>query len=332
MATTLFTPLKVGKMTLAHRIIMAPLTRFRADTDSVHHEIAAEYYAQRANPGGFQIAEATFVSEATGGLLHMPGIYTPAQIDGWRRVTDAVHAKRGYIFLQLFASGRVADPRVLKAKGHRFLAAGDIPMEEGGEAPMPMTKEDIYETVDAFGQAAKNAVFRAGFDGVEIHANNGCLIDQFLQTKSNNRQDEFGGSIGNRARFPLLITEAVTSAIGEERTGLRLSPWSTFFSMRMPDPIPTFAHVIKTIRDRFPRFAYMHLTESRITGDEDSENGTESLDFARAIWQEKGERPFLVAGGHTPKTAAEVVERHGGAVAFGRYFIANPDLPVSQSA
>ncbi|KAG8894108.1 hypothetical protein FRB99_001518 [Tulasnella sp. 403] len=255
-------------------------------------------------------------------------IYTQAQIDGWRKVTDAVHAKGGYIFLQMWALGRSADPEVLKAKGYRFVGAGDIPVQEGGPVPTPMSKEAIYKLVDDFGRAAKNAVFGAGFDGVEIHGANGYLIDQFLQTNSNNRHDEFGGSIENRARLLLLIAEAVTSSVGGERTGLRLSPFSTFQSMRMPDPIPTFSYVIKGIRDRFPNFAYLHVTESSVGGDSDLQNVTDNVDFARGMWQEKGERLFFVAGGYTPKTAAEVVQQKGGAVAFGRYFISNPDLPL----
>jgi len=326
--SALFTPLQVGPVHLAHRVVMAPLTRFRADDTNTHHEVAAEYYEQRTTPGGLIISEATYISSEAGGQPNAPGIWTDEQVAAWKVVVDRVHSKAGFIFLQLWALGRAAEPDVIHGLGHKFVGASAIPVEEGGEAPEALTREDIYRYVENYAQAAKNAI-KAGFDGVEVHNANGYLLDQFLQTNSNQRMDEFGGSIENRARFTLLVAKAVSDAIGEDKVGFRFSPYGTYLSMRMEDPIPTFNYVVKELRDRFPKLAYMHFVEGRVSGSLDtSAPASENSDFARTVWNAKGERPFFSAGGYGYKTelAEQTVEAHGGAAVFGRAFIANPDL------
>jgi len=330
---TLFTPLRLGDITLQHRVVMAPLTRFRANDEAVPQEVAAEYYAQRASPGGLIITEATFISEEAGGWSNIPGIWNQDQIAGWKRIVDRVHSKGGFIYLQLWALGRAADPEYLRSKGHKYVSAGNIKMnDEDPEAPEPLTREDIDRYVRNYAQAAKNAVHGAGFDGVELHSANGYLIDQFLQTNSNNRIDEFGGSVENRSRFALMILKAVTDAVGQEKTAIRFSPHGRFQSMRMSDDlmISQFTYLITRIRDLYPRFAYMHITEPRVTGagDAEPEHVEGDLLWARRAWGERDGSPFLTAGGYTLDSAHETVDEFGGAIVFGRAFIANPDLPL----
>lgn len=317
----LFTPLQLGAITLSHRIIMAPMTRIRADEDGVHHEIAVEYYSQRATPGGLLISEGTFISKEAGGIRNVPGIYTPAQVSAWRKVTDAVHSKGGYIFCQLWALGRAASIDVIGPLGYKVVSASNLPLK-GGTVPEALTKEDINRYVDAYANAAKNAI-EAGFDGVEIHNANGYLLDQFLQSNANIREDEYGGSIENRSRFSLEVVKAVTEAIGQERVGVRLSPFNPFQGMRMEDPYPTFTYITGQIRELYPGLGYVHFVEGDPTkGD--------STDFARQIWSSPGEERkrsiFISCKGYTPETAAKVVTEKGGAVAFATSFIGNPDL------
>ncbi|KAG8999079.1 hypothetical protein FRB94_003347 [Tulasnella sp. JGI-2019a] len=328
----LFTALRVGSITLKHRVVMAPLTRFRANASHVPQEIATTYYSQRASPGTLLITEATFIKDEAGGYDYAPGIWSEEQIAAWKNITDAVHKKGGFIYLQLWALGRAATPKVMTRKGFKVVSAGNIPMEEGAAVPTPLTKQEIHQYVEWYAQAAKNAVQKAGFDGVEIHNANGYLPDQFLQTNSNNRTDEFGGSVENRSRFTLLIAKAVTDAIGQEKTGIRLSPHGRYQGMRMADDLmeEQFTHVIKALRDAYPRFAYMHLTEPRIAveGDPNPGHVEGSIEFARRVWGDIPGSPFFSAGGYTREQAIDTVEAHGGAIVFGRAFIANPDLPL----
>jgi len=330
MATTLFTRLRVGNMTLSHRIVMAPLTRFRANDNAVHEEVAAEYYEQRANPGGLIIGEATYISEEAGGQKNAPGLWNTAQVASWKRIVDKVHAKGGFIVAQLRADGRAADPQYLRSKGHTFVAPSDVPIVPGGEKPTPLSRQTIDRFIQTYAQAARNAV-EAGFDGVEVHNANGYLPDQFLDSNANRRTDEYGGSAENRARFTLSVVEAMTQAIGQERVAIRFSPFNEFQGMRMPEPdlTSTFSYVTAQLRDRFPRLAWIHFVEPRVSGDSDVDGTVkESLDFLRKIWNAKGERPFFAAGGYTSELAMKVVAQHGGAVVFGRSFISNPDLPL----
>ncbi|KII83260.1 hypothetical protein PLICRDRAFT_180528 [Plicaturopsis crispa FD-325 SS-3] len=324
----LFQPVKIGDITLAHRVVLAPLTRIRADDAHVPSDLAAEYYSQRGStPGTLLISEATFISPQAGGFPHVPGIYTDAQIAGWKTVTDAVHAKGSYIFLQQWALGRASRPEILAQEGLPYVSASDVKLTDQPIAPRPLTIPEIKEYVQQYVTAAKNAI-KAGFDGVEVHCAHGYLIDQFLQDVSNKRTDEYGGSVENRARFGLEVIEAVTNAIGVKKTGLRISPWSRFQDMAMPDPVPTFSYFVQRLRELHPDLAYVHVVEPRVDAGTTREGGVpagQSNDFVRAIW---APRPLISAGAYTRESAIEVVEEKGDLVAFGRPFISNPDLPI----
>ncbi|KAL2127388.1 hypothetical protein VTI74DRAFT_10814 [Chaetomium olivicolor] len=325
----LFQPLALTpSITLSHRLAMAPLTRFRASDSHVPlNPLMSTYYSQRASlPGTLLITEATFISPSAGGFDNVPGIYTAEQIAEWRRVTDAVHARGGFIFCQLWSLGRAANPEVAAREGFRVHSSSATPMSEGAHVPAEMTREEIGERVQEYARAARNAV-EAGFDGVEIHGANGYLIDQFLQDTCNRRTDEYGGSVENRSRFAVEVVKAVVEAVGAEKTGIRLSPWSTFQGMRMRDPVPQFEDVIRKISGL--RLAYLHLVQARIVGSMDAKvvGEEESLDFAVRLWN----GPVLIAGGLTPRDARNLVDREykGKDViaTFGRYYISTPDLP-----
>ncbi|ETW82310.1 hypothetical protein HETIRDRAFT_427371 [Heterobasidion irregulare TC 32-1] len=328
----LFQPIKIGSITLQHRVVLAPLTRLRVNS---RHELgvtAEEYYSQRASvPGTLLISEGTAIAPKAGGFPNIPGIWSDEQITRWKKVVEAVHAKGSFIFIQVAALGRGADYSVLKSDDLSFpyISAGDVPLKgRDHEPPRPLTVPEIKEYVQIFAKASSDAVHRAGFDGVEIHGANGYLIDQFLQTNANNRTDEYGGSVENRIRFSLEIVEAVAAVIGQEKVGFRISPWSDFQEMRMPDPIPTFSALATRLRDSYPDLAFLHVVEPRIAGGLDSTapvDDEESNDFLREIW---GTKPYLAAGGFTRDTAIETVEQKGGLVVFGRHFISNPDLPT----
>jgi NADPH2 dehydrogenase len=325
----LFTPLQVGPLTLSHRLIMAPLTRFRASATHVQLPFVKDYYAQRASvPGTLLITEATFISPRASGYANVPGIWSPEQIAAWKEVTAAVHEKRSYIFLQLWALGRTANPEQLKKEEggpYEVVGASAVPWAEGKPVPREMSVKEIKEFVEMYAQAARNAI-KAGFDGVEIHGANGYLVDQFTQDVSNKRTDAYGGSIENRSRFGLEVARAVVDAVGAERTGIRLSPFSEFQGMKMKEPVPQFTHLIKGLREL--QLAYIHVVESRVAGNADVD-ATEKVDFAVEAWG--GQSPVFVAGGFKADSARRTVDvefkDNDVAVVFGRYFISNPDLP-----
>ncbi|GAA5911828.1 alkene reductase [Sporobolomyces salmoneus] len=327
--TILFKPLTVGALSLSNRLALAPLTRYRNSESHVPQSPSIEYYSQRAEyKGTLLISEATFVDAKAGSYACAPGIYNEEQIAGWRRIVEAVHAKGSYIYLQLWALGRVADPELLKKEtGSDVVSASDI-ASPGGPIPRPLTKEEIAEYAQFYARAARNFVERCGGDGVEIHGANGYLIDQFLQTTSNQRTDEFGGSIENRARFPLQVVDAVVKAFGANRTGIRLSPYSKAQGMKMDrieDIHETFSYVVNEIKDRHPDFAYIHVVESRVyQTDAHPADERETLDSLYDIWTP---RPFLVAGGFDQDYAlSTAVKYENSVIVFGRYFISNPDL------
>ncbi|KAJ3540737.1 hypothetical protein NM688_g6184 [Phlebia brevispora] len=323
----LFSPVQLGRVRLAHRVVLAPLTRQRADAKHVHSELAVEYYEQRASVSGtLLISEGTLVAAKASGVAHVPGIWNDKQIAAWKRITDAVHAKGSYMYCQLWAVGRNVFPDVLEEEGFPYVSASNIPLKELSITPRPLSLEEIKEYVQLFATAAINAVDRAGFDGVEVHCANGYLIDQFIQDVSNNRTDEYGGSVANRCRFALEVIDAVCKAVGEDRTGVRVSPWSEFGDMGMENPEPTFSYFARELVARHPKLAYLHATEPRISGAVDRQGrANESNDFLRDIWSP---RPFISAGGFTRESALEVAEEKGDIVAFGRWFISNPDLPL----
>jgi len=326
----LFEPIQVGDLTLDHRVVMAPLTRFRATKTHAPGPYAAEYYSQRADaPGTLIVTEATIIHEKAGGYFGVPGIWSDEQIVGWKKVTEAVHAKGSFIYLQLWALGRTAQPDEIKKENplNDFTAASAIPLSGTIVSPRPMTTSEIKEFVQLYATAASNAVHKAGFDGVEIHGANGYLVDQFLQDVSNNRTDEYGGSAENRSRFALETVDAVVKAVGEKKTAIRFSPWSRFQDMGMKDPVPQFTHVITHIRDLYPDFSYIHVIEPRVDGsttrDAVASHEASQSDFIHDLW---APRPLISVGAFDRELGLEVAEKKGHLIAYGRPFIANPDL------
>lgn len=322
-------PVQIGRCALKHRVVMAPMTRLRANDDHVPEEMVFNYYSQRASvPGTLLITEASFISlKSRGRDENAPGIYTRQQIEHWKKITDEVHNKGSFIFMQLWHVGRAARQNALDRAGLEMVSSSNIPICDEDPVPRPMTTEEIWECVDSFALAAKNAI-EAGFDGVEIHGANGYLVDHFTQDTCNKRTDEWGGSIENRSRFCLEVTRAVALAIGPKRTALRLSPFSTFQGMRMQDPIPQFTYLLQHLK--VLGLAYLHLVEPQVAGnmDKTAEAG-ESLDFALKTWNKSG--PVILAGGYSLQRANRALETNlrdeTVAFAFGRHFISNPDLP-----
>ncbi|OBZ70774.1 putative inactive dehydrogenase EasA [Grifola frondosa] len=285
---------------------------------------------QRTVPGSLLISEGPFIAAQAGGMPHVPGIWNDEQVAAWRRVTDAVHAKGSFIFMQLWAVGRAATVSQLKKEDPNFPYVGpsDIKLSGRSETPRPLTVTEIKEYVQLYATAASNAVHRAGFDGVEFHGANGYLVDQFLQDVSNNRTDEYGGSVENRCRFALEALEAISKAVGQSRTAVRLSPWGEFQDMRMADAtiFSTYTHFITRLSELYPNLAYVHVIEPDAQGSAGrSPRKGESNEFIRKIW---APRPIISAGGYSRESALKVAEETGQLIAFGRAYIPNPDLPL----
>jgi N-ethylmaleimide reductase len=332
--STLLSPLRVGPQQLRHRVVMAPLTRMRAGPGDVPRALNAEYYGQRATAGGLLIAEAAPISATAKGMPATPGIYSEAQVQGWRAVTDAVHAAGGLIFLQLWHVGRISHsshqpqgglpvaPSAIAAAGQAFTAAFT---RAPFETPRALSTSEVQGVVDSYRAAARNAL-AAGFDGVEIHAANGYLIEQFLHSRSNQRDDAYGGSIENRARLLLEVSAAVAEVVGAERVGVRLSPFGVANDSGEADPLPLYSHVIAQLGTL--GLAYLHLIEPRASGagqaDVDHQDVPSASQLFRPLWP----GVLIAAGNYTPASAeAAVAAGHADAIAFGRAFIANPDLP-----
>jgi 2,4-dienoyl-CoA reductase-like NADH-dependent reductase (Old Yellow Enzyme family) len=327
--TKLFEPIKIGKHELKHRIVHAPLTRYRATTEGIPTELMAEYYKQRTTSGGLLITEAAHVSHLSGHYGRSPRIHTKEQIAGWKKIADAIHQKGGIVFLQLFHLGRVqiskVDPHhrpVISASAIRI--PGKNKHGDEHELPRALEVNEIKQLVQEFKQAALNAI-EAGFDGVELHSANGYLLDQFINSGSNQRTDEYGGSIENRARFPLEVVDAVVDAIGPERTAIRFSPGGSYQGVSDEDPVKTWSYLTSSLQEKHSQLAYVHFIEPRSSFLNDDVNTADSLDPFRKLW--KG--PFITAGGFSTaiKHAVDVAEKTGNLIAFGRIFIANPDLP-----
>ncbi|KAL4885836.1 hypothetical protein BJY04DRAFT_118338 [Aspergillus karnatakaensis] len=334
-SSKLFQPLKVGNVNLSHRITLPPMTRFRVADGHIPQDTVPEYYAQRGSvPGTLLITEAILISARPGVYQHVPGLFTEAQIAQWRKVTDAVHAKKSYIYAQLWALGRVADPAATKAETgadkEEVIGASAIPAAEGSPVPREMSEEDIRGVISDFATAAKNAI-AAGFDGVEIHGANGYLVDQFIQQVSNQRADSWGGSVENRARFPLEVIKAVVDAVGAERTAIRYSPWNTFQGMGVnsDDELrEQFGYLAKKTAEF--KLSFVHVVEARIAGNTECDVPEgRNLDFFFKEYNRAG--PIMVAGGYVGETAKEAADVHykdyDVMVAIGRPWIANPDLP-----
>ena len=334
---SLFSPLQVGPYRLNHRLVMAPLTRMRAERPSLApRPLNAEYYAQRATAGGLIIAEASPVTATGFGNPGVPGIYSEAQIAGWRSVVDAVHAKGGLIFLQLWHVGRVSHSSY-QPGGVLPVAPSAVPisaelktMTADGkpanyETPRALETAEVAGIVEAFRQAAGNAM-KAGFDGVEIHGANGYLIEQFLQSRSNLRTDQYGGSIENRARFLMEITQAVIGVWGASRVGVRLSPYGIANDSGEADPMPLYTHVVHALNPL--GLAYLHFIEPRSSGAGRAEVNHQNVPSAMVLFRPIWKGVLITAGGFTGETAnAAIAEGHADAIAFGRIFISNPDLP-----
>lgn len=277
------------------------------------------------------MTEATYISKAAGGYDYVPGIWSPEQIAAWKTITTAIHAKGCFIFLQLGAVGRVAQRDVLERDGFEVVSSSPLPVGVGAAPSHVLTEGEIQVYIYLFGIAARNAI-KAGFDGVELHGANGYLPDQFLQDVVNSRTDRWGGSVENRARFHLEIAKELVMAVGKEKVGVRLSPFTQFQpgNRRMEDPVPTFRYLIERLREL--DIAFLDLIGPRVGGSGPidgtyAEQG--SLDFAIEAWGT--EKPVLVAGGMTAELAKEIVEekyaKYKVVPTFGRFFISTPDLP-----
>jgi N-ethylmaleimide reductase len=321
----LFTSTKVGKLTLANRFVMAPLTRGRADADRSPNDLMAEYYEQRAS-AGLIITEATAISPQGYGWFGAPAIYNSAHVDGWRKITNAVHRNGGRIFLQLWHMGRVSHPDFQGGAlpvGPSAIAARDEAHTAEGKkpyvTPRALETSEIPGIVRDYANATRLAR-DAWFDGVEIHAANGYLPDQFLRDGSNHRTDRYGGSVENRARFLLEVTEAVAAAWSPERVGVRLSPKGTYNDMHDSDPLKTFTYAAHALNKY--GLAYLHVFEG-LPGHWSAQPGERVTPHMRRLF--KG--PLIVNGGYDRVTATRAVaEGEAHLAAFGTQFIANPDL------
>ena len=325
-ASILFTPFSLRGLELANRIVMAPLTRSRATHGTgAPNALNAAYYAQRAT-AGLIISEATNISPTGKGYAWTPGIFPADQIAGWGLVTDAVHARGGKIFLQLWHVGRISHPS-LQPEGRLPVAPSAVRpqgrafTEDGYKdlvTPRALEIDEIPAIVEDYRRAARNAM-TAGFDGVEIHAANGYLIDQFLRDGANRRQDAYGGSVPNRLRFALEVVETVTSEVGAARTGIRISPINEVNDLVDSDPAAVFFPLVREL-DRF-RLAYVHVIEGITQGPRDN------MPFDFAGLRRLFDGPWMVNNGYTRDMAATALESgYADLVAFGRPFIANPDL------
>jgi N-ethylmaleimide reductase len=334
---TLFDPLQVGRWHLPNRIVMAPLTRNRAP-NAIPVPMMAEYYAQRAT-AGLLITEATAISHQGQGYADVPGLYGTEQLDAWKHVTDAVHAKKGRIVCQLWHVGRVSHvdlqpdgqkpvaPSAITAKTKTFLIHADgkgefVPTSE----PRALDASELPGIVHAFRHAARNCVSTAGFDGVEVHGANGYLLDQFLKTGTNQRTDDYGGSIENRARLLLEVMRAIVDEVGGDRVGLRLSPVTPANDVVDADPQPLFDYVVKQLAPL--HLAYVHIIEGATGGPREiADRPFDYGEMRRAYRAAGGHGAWMVNNGYD-KAMAEKALAQGDAdlVAFGQLYISNPDL------
>jgi N-ethylmaleimide reductase len=329
----LHSSVKVGPFEFSHRVVLAPLTRMRAEEGARPGPLMAEYYAQRASEGGFLIGEATIAAPNGNGYLGAPGLYDDSQIAGWRRVTEAVHAKGARIFLQLYHAGRQSHSQLQPDGGAPVAPSavlhGGVAYTEAGWIPntpsRALTTDEIAGLVESFRTAALRGK-EAGFDGVELHAANGYLFDQFLQDGSNKRTDNYGGSFENRARFLMEATRAVISVWGSERVAVRLGPSGTWGDMSDSDPVGLFSYVAQELGKL--DLAYIHLIEPRVLGNVDDDTKDQNPVAAQLI--RKHYKGVIIAAGGFKAHSAEAILQAGDAdlVAFGRDFIANPDLPA----
>jgi N-ethylmaleimide reductase len=336
--TSLFDPITVGQQLLANRIVLAPLTRNRSP-NAVPTALAATYYAQRAS-AGLLITEATAISHQGQGYADVPGLYTPEQVAAWKTVTDAVHTAGGRIFVQLWHVGRISHtslqpdgqapvaPSAIRAKAKTYLIRpdGSGKFTETSE-PRALALNEIPGIVADYRRAARAAV-EAGFDGIEIHAANGYLIDQFLRSGSNHRDDAYGGSIENRTRLLREVLHAIVGEIGPERSAIRISPVTPANDAADPQPQPLFTRVVELLAEH--ALAYVHVIEGATGGARDYQQGDAPFDYAalkRAYAEAGGRAAWMVNNGYDPTLAERTVARgDADLIAFGKAFIGNPDL------
>lgn len=330
----LLTPIKYGAISAANRLVMAPLTRMRAGAGDVCNPLAKEYYAQRAG-AGLIVTEATQVSPLGKGYPATPGIYSKEQTQAWKEVVDAVHARGGKIVAQIWHVGRISHTSFHPEQGLPIAPSAIPPAGRtmasdwkgvDYETPREMTLADIDQVVAEFKQAAKNAL-EAGFDGIEIHNANGYLLDQFLQNKTNQRSDEYGGSPENRMRLLNRILKAVGQIYSYDRIGVRLSPYGTFNDINDSDIEGLFTYVVNELNQY--QLAYIHLIEPRATtaGGNDVEN--DQAPNTTAIFRKIFKGPLISAGGYTKDLGEAALEANqADGIGFGRFYIANPDLDI----
>jgi N-ethylmaleimide reductase len=331
-AGSLLTPLALGPLRLPNRVVMAPLTRARADRSGIPSRLAAEYYRQRAS-AGLIITEATAVSRQGTGYDNWPGCYTEEQAAAWRAVTGAVHAAGGLIFAQLFHAGRMSHPAFhggAAPVGPSAIAAGLAGELYDGVHPFTRPRQlGVAELAGVTGQfrAAARYALAAGFDGVEVHAANGYLLDQFLRDGANQRADRYGGTPGNRSRLLRDVTEAVIGVWGAARVGVRISPLSPTNGMTDSDPGATFSRAARDLAAL--QVGYLHVIEPGVNGTLSDPARAESPVLGSGYFRPLFPGPIISAGGHTAGTGAARIDRgQADLIAYGQLFIANPDLPA----
>ncbi|XP_062180140.1 putative 12-oxophytodienoate reductase 5 [Phragmites australis] len=327
-AIPLLTPYKMGQFELSHRVVLAPLTRQRS-YGNVPQPHAVVYYSQRATKGGFMITEATGVSDTAQGYTDTPGVWTSQQVDAWKPIVQAVHAKGAVFFCQLWHVGRVST-NAFQPNGQAPISSTDraVPPQvskdghvEEFSPPRRLAKEEIPGIVDDFRKAARNAI-DAGFDGVEIHGANGYIIEQFLKDSANDRTDEYGGSLENRCRFALEVVGAVVDEIGAHRVGVRLSPFTDYMDCHDSDPEALATYMVHKLSDL--NVLYCHMIEPRMA----LVDGRRQIPHRLLPFRKAFKGTFIAAGGYDRAEGNKVVdEGYTDLVSYGRLFLANPDLP-----
>ncbi|XP_009771208.1 12-oxophytodienoate reductase 3 [Nicotiana sylvestris] len=342
--SSLFSPYKMGKFNLSHRVVLAPMTRCRA-LNSIPQPALAEYYAQRATDGGFLITEGTMISPTSAGFPHVPGIFTQEQEEAWKKIVDVVHSKGAVIFCQLWHVGR-ASHEVYQPDGGAPISSTEKPiskrwrilMPDGTHAIYPKPRalgiNEISQVVEDYRKAALNAI-EAGFDGIEIHGAHGYLIDQFLKDGINDRTDEYGGSLGNRCKFIMQVVEAVVTAIGADRVGVRMSPAIDHLDAMDSNPLSLGLAVVERLNKLQLQFgsklAYLHVTQPRYVAYGQTEAGRlgseeEEARLMRTL-RDAYQGTFICSGGYTRELGIEAVAQgDADLVSYGRLFISNPDL------
>ena len=322
----LFSKATLGSLSLQNHMVMCPLTRSRA-TGNVPNDLMVQYYSQRSG-AGLIITEGTSPSSNGLGYARIPGIFSDAQVAGWKKVTDAVHKGGAKFFIQFMHTGRVTHPLNLP-KGAKVVAPsavaakGEMYTDAEGMKPLPvphaMTEAEIKSTVAEYAQAAKNAV-AAGFDGIELHGANGYLLEQFIRPNSNTRTDAYGGAIEGRARFVLEVAQATIAAIGKDRVGIRLSPYGVFNDMPLyPEMDADYAYLAKKLNEL--GLVYIHLV------DHSAQGAPKVPDEIKAMFRKTFKRTLILSGGYdVARAEADLADGKGDLVAFGKPFLANPDL------